>query len=64
VVGGGAASQLVCERLAAHAGMPVVAGPTEATALGNALVQGVALGRFDDLSEGRRWARGAPNLVE
>jgi rhamnulokinase len=64
VVGGGAASQLVRERLAAYAGMPVVAGPTEATALGNALVQGVALGRFDDLSEGRRWARGAPNLVE
>lgn len=58
VVGGGAASGLVRERLAAHSGMPVVAGPTEATALGNALVQGVALGRFEDLDDGRRWARG------
>ena len=61
VVGGGAASGLVRDRLAAHAGMPVVAGPTEATALGNALVQGVALGRFADLADGRAWAgRHAP----
>ncbi len=57
VVGGGAASSLVRERLALHAGIPVVAGPLEATALGNALVQGVALGRFDDLAGGRAWAR-------
>ena len=58
VVGGGAASSLVRERLGAHTEMRVVAGPTEATALGNALVQGVALGRFEDLAGGRRWARG------
>ena len=64
VVGGGAASGLVRDRLAGHAGIPVVSGPTEATALGNALVQGVALGRFEDLSDGRRWARGTPNVTE
>ena len=29
----------------------------KATALGNALLQGIALGRFDDLAEGRRWLR-------
>jgi rhamnulokinase len=57
VVGGGAASGLVRERLAEHTGIPVVAGPREATALGNALVQGVALGRFRDLADGRAWAR-------
>jgi hypothetical protein len=27
----------------------------EATALGNAVVQGIALGRFDGLSEARSW---------
>ena len=63
VVGGGAASSLVRERLAEHAGIPVVAGPIEATALGNALVQGVALGRFDDLAGGRAWARGSSSLT-
>ena len=58
VVGGGAASGFVRERLAEHTGVPVVAGAIEATALGNALLQGIALGRFTDLDEGRRWARG------
>jgi rhamnulokinase len=58
VVGGGGASPLVRDRLAAHAGADVVVGATEATALGNALVQGIALGRFGDLAAGRRWIRG------
>jgi rhamnulokinase len=56
VVGGGAASLLVRDRLAAHAGISIVAGATEATSLGNTLLQGIALGRFEDLAEARRWA--------
>jgi rhamnulokinase len=58
VVGGGGASPLVRDRFAEHAGAEVVAGSTEATALGNTLVQGIALGRFDGLEAGRRWIRG------
>jgi rhamnulokinase len=58
VVGGGAASSFLRERLAEHSGVPVVTGATEATALGNALLQGIALGRFAGLAEGRRWIRG------
>ena len=58
VVGGGAASSFLRERLTEHTGVPVVAGSTEATALGNALLQGIALGRFEDLAEGRAWVRG------
>ena len=50
--------RFVLERIAHHAGVPVVPGATEATALGNALLQGIALGRFDDLAEGRIWVRG------
>ncbi len=57
VVGGGAGSSFVLERIAHHARVPVVSGATEATALGNALLQGIALGRFADLAEGRRWLR-------
>jgi rhamnulokinase len=59
VVGGGAASRFVQERLAEHAGVPVVTGAPEATALGNALVQGIALRRFRSLDEGRTWIGGA-----
>lgn len=58
VVGGGASSPFVRERLTASTNLPVVTGATEATALGNALVQGTALGRFRDLADGRRWGRG------
>ncbi|GAA5031511.1 rhamnulokinase family protein [Microbacterium fluvii] len=44
IVGGGALNELLCQRTADRAGMPVLAGPVEATALGNVLVQARALG--------------------
>ena len=44
VVGGGSANDLLCRRTAALAGVPVVAGPVEATALGNVVVQARAAG--------------------
>jgi sugar (pentulose or hexulose) kinase len=46
---------LFITRLAAHAQMPVVPGSIEATALGNAILQGIALGRFETLIDARRW---------
>lgn len=44
VVGGGARNALLCQLTADATGLPVVAGPVEAAALGNALVQARALG--------------------
>jgi len=51
---GGAQSALYRRLLAGCSGLLVHAGPAEATALGNALVQGIALGRYRDLAEARR----------
>ncbi|MEZ0577222.1 rhamnulokinase family protein [Nocardioides sp. MH1] len=44
VVGGGSQNELLCQLTADACGLPVLAGPVEAAALGNVVVQGRALG--------------------
>ncbi|RHW25654.1 rhamnulokinase [Nocardioides immobilis] len=44
VVGGGSQNEVLCQLTADACGLPVVAGPVEAAALGNVLVQGRSLG--------------------
>jgi rhamnulokinase len=53
VVGGGSQNRLLCQLTADAAGRPVIAGPVEATAIGNAVVQAMALGHLGSLADAR-----------
>jgi rhamnulokinase len=55
VVGGGARIRFMNELYARHTGLSVTVGSPEAAALGNAVVQGIALGRFEDIDDARGW---------
>jgi rhamnulokinase len=57
VVGGGAQNELLCAWTAEAAERPVLAGPVEATLVGNLLVQALALGDIASLVEGREVVR-------
>jgi rhamnulokinase len=53
IVGGGSQNRLLCQLTADATGLPVVAGPVEATAAGNIIVQAVADGALASVAEGR-----------
>ena len=54
IIGGGAQNKLLNQFTANAIGMPVVAGPSEATAIGNIMMQAKALGAVSDLADMRR----------
>jgi rhamnulokinase len=57
VVGGGCKNELLNQFTADALGRPVVAGPVEATALGNVLTQAIACGDVASLADARRLVR-------
>jgi rhamnulokinase len=64
VVGGGSQNALLCQLTADACGLPVLAGPAEAAALGNALVQARTLGAdLPDLAAMRALVRRTHEVV-
>jgi rhamnulokinase len=57
IVGGGSQNEYLMQATANATRLPVVAGPVEATALGNVLVQAIGVGTLPDLAAARRWVR-------
>ena len=57
IVGGGCQNTLLCQLAADACNRPVIAGPVEATAIGNVLVQAIGLGLIGSLAQGREVVR-------
>ncbi|MFG0253386.1 MAG: rhamnulokinase family protein [Phycisphaerales bacterium JB038] len=62
VVGGGSRNDLLNQFTADACGLPVIAGPSEATVLGNGLLQALAVGRISSLAELRGIVRTSTEL--
>jgi rhamnulokinase len=55
IIGGGSQNHYLNQTTANAMRLPVVAGPVEATVIGNVMVQAISAGRFRSLSEGRQY---------
>lgn len=64
VVGGGTQNRLLCQFTADACNRTVLAGPVEATAAGNVLLQMIALGELKGITEGRELLRRSTEIVE
>ncbi|MFM8719511.1 MAG: FGGY-family carbohydrate kinase, partial [Chthoniobacterales bacterium] len=64
VVGGGSRNALLNQMTADASGLRVLAGPSEATALGNVIAQMIARGDLASLAEGRALIRDSFEIGE
>jgi rhamnulokinase len=53
LVGGGSQSDYLCQRIASICEREVISGPVEGAAMGNVIIQGIAMGKIKDLQAGR-----------
>lgn len=64
IVGGGTKNKLLCQAAADACGRPVLAGPVEATAIGNVMMQAIADGEVADIAQARQVIRESFPLEE
>ena len=62
MIGGGIQSQLLCQMTADACGKEVLAGPVEATVLGNIALQLLSVGAIESLREARRIIRDSESI--
>lgn len=62
MVGGGVQNHLLCQLTADACDRPVVAGPVEATALGNVMMQAIGTGHIGSIAEARQLIRAANDI--
>ncbi len=62
MIGGGSRNRLLCQFAADATGLPVIAGPAEATAIGNIMGQARALGYVAGLDQIRRIVRNSTEV--
>ncbi len=64
IVGGGAQNRLLCQMTADACQRPVMAGPVEATAIGNIMVQAITTGGIGSIAEARQVIRNSFDVEE
>ena len=62
IVGGGAKNEIINQLTADVTGKEVIAGPYEATTIGSAIIQMLALGEINSIEEGREIVRNSFDL--
>lgn len=63
LLGGGTKDNFLCQMAADSLNIDVIAGPTEATALGNIILQLIALGDIEDVNTGRQIIKSSEKLT-
>jgi rhamnulokinase len=64
IIGGGSQNRLLSQFAANAMGLPVLAGPVEATAMGNLMVQALGLGLVGSVAELRKIIRMSCEVTE
>jgi len=62
IIGGGSRNALLCQLVTNATGLPVYAGPVEATAIGNIMIQSKSMGQVKSIAEGRKIIRKSCNI--
>jgi len=57
IIGGGSRNGLLCQLVVKATGLPVFAGPVEAAAIGNLMIQAKSMGQIKSIVEGRKIIR-------
>ena len=64
IVGGGIKDKMICQFTANATKRTVEAGPVEATSIGNVIVQAMAMGAIEDLSQGRQVVKNSFDIAQ